>query len=167
MTASRRWALLLWLSAVGCTCDSRRCVPETCAGCCSTDDRCVLGGPSAACGLLGAACADCGKGACVGGSCTRLSCDAMSCPPDKVCDADAGLCIARPACLPDAGCPEGLRCTRELRLCATYCTTSDDCPVSSKNCSFTTCRCTSDAICRSGLADAGSLVCDPVGKLCR
>lgn len=163
-----RWlSLVLLLTAAACTCDSRRCNPGNCDGCCGPDDSCVLGGPASACGLGGADCVDCGAGTCASGSCSSQTCTGTSCPPNLVCDLDGGKCIERPACATDGGCPAGLLCVRELKLCSTHCAVGSDCPLSAKNCSFNTCRCSSDLICRSGLADAGTLSCDPIGKLCR
>ena len=159
------WGLLAWLSA--CTCDSRRCNPSNCETCCSAEDTCVLGGPPSRCGLAGADCVDCGTGQCVNGSCSSQVCTGTSCPANLVCDLDGGTCIARPACALDGGCPAGLLCVRELKLCSTRCAGGADCPDSAKNCSFNTSRCSSDAICRAGQSDAGALSCDPAGKLCR
>ena len=162
----RLWAVLLAFTLAACTCDSRRCLPSNCDGCCSAADLCVQGAPDSACGLGGADCIDCGAGKCTAGSCATRACTGTSCPADLVCDASTGLCVVRPACLDDGGCPTGLLCVRELKLCSIHCAVGADCPLSAKNCSFNTCRCSSDDICRAG-PDAGALKCDPVGKLCR
>lgn len=73
---THRWVLLLLAVAavsVGAACQTARCTPETCVGCCDSAGECVGGNQPSSCGVSGAACTvctsgeRCSRGACVQG----------------------------------------------------------------------------------------------------
>lgn len=61
--------------------DAGRCVPATCAGCCTATGACVSGTANPACGTTGHACQDCTTNGqlCSAGACAATTCVVSAC----------------------------------------------------------------------------------------
>ncbi len=122
-----RWLLLglcLGLSAALVPACTKKCAPDNCKGCCTSDNKCATGDVDTVCGTAGVACAACGEDqACTAGSCElkgsgldagpvdagppscRIDDDCAFLKNGSICDTSNFICVqAGRGCADDSQC---------------------------------------------------------------